>query len=336
MTPDPGARALRAGVIGLGSMGQHHARVWSSLPGVELVAAADPRPDVLARSTQATGCRGHADALAMLAAEQLDLVSVAAPTSLHCELTVAAMRAGAHVLVEKPIAADRGEAQTMMDAAAATGRMLSVGHVERFNPAIVELRRRLAEGELGRVFEIRAERLGPFPDRIRDVGVVVDLAPHDLDVMRFLLGADPVRIYAETEQRIHTDHEDLFVGVMKYANGAVGLLDINWLTPTKQRRLSVTGEGGMYVADYLTQELTFFANPSDASVSAGPSEARHIERREPLLVELEAFAAAVRHGGPPPVEPREALIALQLARAMVEAANTGTALSGADLEAVLR
>ncbi|HEX6655023.1 MAG TPA: Gfo/Idh/MocA family oxidoreductase [Candidatus Limnocylindria bacterium] len=326
---------LRAGVIGLGSMGQHHARVWASLPGVELVAVADPRPEVLARATEATGSHGHADALAMLAASELDLVSVAAPTSLHCDLTVAALRAGAHVLVEKPIAADRSEAEAMMAAAATAGRLLSVGHVERFNPAIVELRRRLAAGELGRVFEVRAERLGPFPDRIRDVGVVVDLAPHDLDVMRFLLGADPVRVYAETEQRIHTEHEDLFVGVMKFANGAIGLLDINWLTPAKQRRLSVTGERGMYVADYLSQELTFFANPSDASVTAGPSEARPIQRREPLVVELEAFADAVRSGAPPPVEPREALIALQLARAMVEAANTGTALSGAALDEVL-
>jgi UDP-N-acetylglucosamine 3-dehydrogenase len=330
------ASPLRAGVIGLGSMGQHHARVWASLPGVQLVAVADPRPEMLRRATQATGVAGHADAAAMLAAERLDVVSVAAPTSLHCELTVAAFGAGAHVLVEKPIAADRAESEKMIEAAAAAGRMLTVGHVERFNPAIVELRRRLAAGELGRIFEVRAERLGPFPERIRDVGVVVDLAPHDLDVMRFLLGSDPVRVYAETERRIHTDHEDLFVGVMKFADGAVGLLDINWLTPTKQRRLTVTGEGGMYVADYLSQELVFHANPSDASVMAGPSEARPVERREPLQVELEAFAAAVRAGGPPPVEPREALIALQLARAMVEAANSGTALSGAALAAVLR
>jgi predicted dehydrogenase len=332
MTGEP----LRAGVIGLGSMGQHHARVWSSLPGVELVAVADPRPDVLARATAATGSRGHPAAEAMLAAERLAVVSVAAPTSLHAELTRPPRRAGAHVLVEKPIAADRREAEAMVEAAAAADRLLSVGHIERFNPAIVELRRRLGLGELGRIFEVRAERLGPFPDRIRDVGVVVDLAPHDLDVMRFLLGSDPVRVYAETEQRIHTDHEDLFVGVMKFANGAVGLLDINWLTPTKQRRLSVTGEGGMYVADYLSQELTFFANPSDGSVTAGPAEQRPIERREPLLVELEAFVAAVRDGGPPPVEPREALVALQLARAMVEAANTGNALSGPALAEVLR
>jgi predicted dehydrogenase len=223
----------------------------------------------------------------------------------------------------------------MMAAADASHRMLTVGHIERFNPAIVELRRRLQASELGRIFQVRATRLGPFPDRIRDVGVVVDLAPHDLDVMRFLLGSDPVRVYAETEQRIHTDHEDLFVGVLKFANGAVGLLDINWLTPTKQRTLTVTGQGGMYVADYLAQELVFHANPAAGSVAEGSSEPRAIARREPLVAELEAFATAVRQGGPPPVDPREALIALQLARALVEAANSGTALSGPALEAVL-
>jgi UDP-N-acetylglucosamine 3-dehydrogenase len=335
VTSGESGRVLRAGVIGLGSMGQHHARVWASLSGVELVAVADPRQDVLQRALSATAAQGHTNAMDMLRDERLDVVSVAAPTSLHCQLTVAALRAGAHVLVEKPIAADREEAHVMMDAAAESERLLTVGHVERFNPAIVELRRRLAAGELGRVFEIRAERLGPFPDRIRDVGVVVDLAPHDLDVMRFLLGSNPVRVYAETEQRIHTDHEDLFAGVMKFEDGTVGLLDINWLTPTKQRRLTVTGERGMFVADYLAQELTFYANSSDGSVSAGPAEACPIEHREPLLVELEAFADAIRAGGPPPVDPREALVALLLARAMVEAANSGMALSGESLAAVL-
>ncbi|HET7520380.1 MAG TPA: Gfo/Idh/MocA family oxidoreductase [Candidatus Limnocylindria bacterium] len=328
-------RPLRAAVIGLGTMGRHHVRVWDELTGVELVGVADPRPQAVELAREGRAARGYADAVAMLAAESPDVVSVAAPTSLHHPLTLAALRAGAHVLVEKPIAADRAEAEEMMQVAAGCSRLLSVGHIERFNPAIVELRRRLAAGELGRIFQVSAERLGPFPERIRDVGVVVDLAPHDLDVMRFLLGSDPVRVYAETEQRIHTDHEDLFVGVLKFANGAVGRLDINWLTPTKQRRLTVTGQGGMYVADYIAQELVFHANPSEGSVRAGPAEPREIQRREPLLVELEAFADAVRSGGPPPVDPREALVALQLARAMVEAANTGTALSGAALQTVL-
>jgi predicted dehydrogenase len=317
-------------------MGRNHVRVWDeAVPGVELVAVADPDAAALARATHGRTIRGYADPHAMFAEEELDLVSVVAPTSLHLEVTLAALASGAHVLVEKPIAATRDEAERMIAAAGAAGRILTVGHIERFNPAIRELRRRLAAGELGRIFEINATRLGPFPARIRDVGVVLDLAPHDIDVMRFLLASDPVRVYAETEQRIHTEHEDLFLGIMKFANGAVGSLDINWLTPTKKRTLSVTGERGMYVADYIAQDLVFYANPADASVAEGEIVRRHVERREPLVVELEAFAAAVRDGGPPPVEPREAMVALLLASTMVEAARTGAVVSGPALQAVL-
>ena len=333
---DATARPMRAGVVGLGTMGRNHVRVWDeAVDGVELVAVADPDPEALRRATHGRAIRGFADPAEMFAAEGLDLVSIVAPTSLHLQTTLAALAAGVHVLVEKPIAATRPEAERMIAAAADAGRLLTVGHIERFNPAIRELRQRLAAGELGRIFQIHATRLGPFPARIRDVGVVVDLAPHDLDVMRFLLGSDPIRLYAETERRIHTEHEDLFVGVMKFANGAVGVLDINWLTPTKRRTLSVTGERGMYVADYLDQDLVFYANPADDSVAEGEMVRRHVERREPLVIELEEFARAVRDGGPAPVDPREAMIALLLARTMVEAASSGKVVSGAALQEVL-
>jgi predicted dehydrogenase len=327
---------MRAGVVGLGTMGRSHVRVWDdAVEGVDLVAVADPDPEALGRATRGRTIRGFSDPAEMFAAEPLDLVSIVTPTSLHLQTTLAALAAGAHVLVEKPIAATRGEAERMIAAAADAGRLLTVGHIERFNPAIRELRRRLAAGELGRIFQVHATRLGPFPARIRDVGVVVDLAPHDLDVMRFLLGSDPIRLYAETERRIHTEHEDLFVGIMKFADGAVGVLDINWLTPTKRRTLSVTGERGMYVADYLTQDLVFYANPADDSVAEGEMVRRHVERREPLAIELEEFARAVRDGRAAPVDPREAMIALLLARTMVEAASSGKVVSGAALREVL-
>jgi predicted dehydrogenase len=341
-------RVLRAGVVGLGMMGRNHVRVWDeAVDGVELVAVADPEGDAVHRATQGRTAHGYASAEEMLAAESLDLLSIVAPTSLHLPIALAALNAGTHVLVEKPIAASRVEAEQMIAAAGRAGRMLTVGHIERFNPAILELRRRLAAGELGRIFEIRATRLGPFPARIRDVGVVVDLAPHDLDVMRFLLGSDPVRVYAETEQRIHTDHEDLFVGLMKFANGAVGVLDINWLTPTKVRTLSVTGERGMYVADYLAQDLVFYPNPDArrlsgnggaagvASVAEGEMTRRAIRRQEPLVVELSEFARAVREDAPPPVDPHEAMVALLLARAMVDSARDGRVVAGDELRAVL-
>jgi UDP-N-acetylglucosamine 3-dehydrogenase len=339
---DSSGAPLRAGVVGLGMMGRNHLRVWEGIGGVAVVAVADPDPSALAYGTAGREVRGYEDAGRMFAEEQLDLVSVVAPTSLHLPVTVAALRAGANVLVEKPIASTREEAVEMIAAADAAGRMLTVGHIERFNPAIRELRRRLADGELGRIFQINATRLGPFPARIRDVGVVVDLAPHDLDVMRYLIGSEPVRLYGETERRIHTEHEDLFNGIMKFANGVIGVLDINWLTPTKKRTLTVTGERGMYVVDYITQDLVFYANPdvsdrggAPASVSEGEITKRIIERREPLAVELEEFARAVRDGGPPPVHPRDAMIALLLARKMVESATTGEVVAGPALQAAL-
>ena len=342
-------RPLRAGVVGLGMMGRNHVRVWDeAIDGVELVAVADPDPAAVARATAGRRARGFEDPERMFAEEELDLVSIVAPTSLHLPVTLAAFAAGANVLVEKPIAATREEATRMIDAAKAAGRLLSVGHIERFNPAIRELRRRLAADELGRIFQISATRLGPFPARIRDVGVVVDLGPHDLDILRYLVGSEPVRIYAETERRIHTDHEDLFTGMMKFANGVVGLLNINWLTPTKQRLLTVTGERGMYVADYIAQDLVFYANPDAVgtwvnrgrgqavtSVAEGEMTRRAIRREEPLTVELREFAAAVRDGGPPPVDPHDAMVALLLARKMVESAQTGQVIAGAALEEVL-
>jgi UDP-N-acetylglucosamine 3-dehydrogenase len=343
-------RPLRAGVVGLGMMGRNHVRVWDeAVDGVELVAVADPDPVAVARATAGRRARGFEDAERMLAEEELDLVSIVAPTSLHLPVTLAALRAGANVLVEKPIAATRDEAVEMISAAEASGRMLTVGHIERFNPAIRELRRRLDAGELGRIFQVKATRLGPFPARIRDVGVVVDLGPHDLDVMRYLVDSEPIRLYAETERRIHTEHEDLFNGIIKFANGVVGVLDINWLTPTKRRTLTVTGERGMFLADYIAQDLVLFSNPDAVetwvnagagaritSVGEGEMTRFSIRRQEPLAVELDEFARAVRTGDPPPVSPRDAIIALLLARTMVDSAQAGRVIDGSALAEVMR
>jgi UDP-N-acetylglucosamine 3-dehydrogenase len=349
---DANLAPLRAGVVGLGMMGRNHVRVYDEvLPDVELIAVADPDPIALRKATTGRAARGYVDPRTMFEEEHLDLVSIVAPTSLHRQATMEALASGANVLVEKPIASDRADAEAMIAAAQDAGLLLTVGHIERFNPAVRELRRRLAGGELGRIFQVKATRLGPFPARIRDVGVVLDLAPHDIDVMRFLLDSEPIRLYAETEQRIHTDHEDLFNGVMKFANGVIGVLDINWLTPNKRRTLTVTGERGMYVADYINQDLIFYANPDavqtwehpggdesgqlTTSVSEGEMTRRSVRRQEPLAVELAEFARAVREGGPPPVAPRDAMIALLLAQKMVEAALSGSVVSGAALEEAL-
>ena len=217
----------------------------------------------------------------------------------------------------------------MIERAAELGRILAVGHIERYNPAVIELKRRLDAGELGGIFQVHARRLGPFPARVRDVGVVVDLAPHDLDIMRYLTGKEVERLYAETEQEIHTAHEDLFSGLIRFEDGVIGILNINWLTPTKVREVTVTGQRGMFLANLLTQDLYFYENEeagdldwNHLSLLRGVGEGQMVRlrmrRREPLRVELETFVAVARGEQGEVVSGDDGLIALQLAQALVQ------------------
>jgi UDP-N-acetylglucosamine 3-dehydrogenase len=314
-------------------MGVNHARVYGEIEGVELVAAADPAAERRRLTARGRSLRTYADYREMLARERLDLVSVAVPTRLHREVAQAALERRVATLVEKPIAAGLEDGQVIRAAAEEAGCQLMVGHVERFNPAVQELKRRLEAGELGRVFLARAERVGPFPQRTRDVGVVQDLATHDIDVMRFLLASEVERVYAETEAGLRTEHEDLLSAVMRFRSGIVGLLEVNWLTPTKVRRLALVGEAGMFVVDYLTQELVFYeresagaAWPSLAALTGGGEGAMTripVEKKEPLRAELEAFVESVARGSPSPVAAEDALAAVEVAARLVESGQTG-------------
>lgn len=328
--------AVKAGVIGLGTMGRHHVRVLQEIASAELVAVSDPDGLALALALRGRDVRGYLSYEEMLVREALDFVVVAVPTSLHRVVATAAMRAGAHVLIEKPIAATCSEAGALMAEAEACRRWLAVGHLERFNPAVVGLKERLARGELGRVFRLHARRLGPFPARIRDVGVVIDLATHDIDISRYLLGAEPTRVFAETARRIHTDHEDMLSALLRFDNNAVVQLDVNWLTPTKIREVSVTGECGMFFVNYLTQELSFFENnvtengvPADpvASVIEGKMVRFKIQSQEPLRAELEHVIAGIEADRPPLVGPEDAYRALEIAEHIVAAGRQGEVLS---------
>lgn len=325
----------RIAVIGLGSMGRNHARILNDLDECTLAAVCDAQPAAVEWAVSRYGVKGYASFKEMFGSEALDAVVVAVPTSLHREVGLAALEQNLHVLIEKPIAGDLNEAAALASEADRRRRQLAVGHVERFNPAVRELKTRLAKGELGRVLQIHARRLGPFPPRIRDVGVVIDLATHDLDVMSHLIGADVVRLYAETERRINTVHEDMLNAIVKFENGTVGVLDVNWLTPTKVRDLSVLGERGMFHVNYVSQELTFYANsavrPSDDSSSlAGVGEGNmvrfQIAHAEPLRVELLSFSAAIREGRPVEVGAVDGIRALRLATKLMESAEQGKAI----------
>lgn len=324
---------IRAAVIGAGAIGRHHARVYHELDHVRLVAVADPdesRRAAMANRYQATP---YADHEALLRHEPVDVVSIAVPSIAHRDVALAAIECGVHVLVEKPIAATVEQGQDILDRARASGVTLTVGHVERYNPAVTELRRRLAQGDLGRPFQIHSRRLSPFPHYVRDVGVVIDLATHELDIMRFLMAQPIERVYAESSRNVHERYEDSLSGILRFAGGALGVLDINWITPTKIRELRITGERGMFVVDYLNQDLTFYENggaPSTWDTMAlfkGIEEGNVLKIRvpkiEPLKAELQAFLDAVANGTPPLVSGADGLWALALAELILASAQAG-------------
>ena len=324
-----GDRELRAGLIGLGSMGRNHLRVLGALPGVRLAAIADPVAGSLAAAVASSGARGFADPIAMLDAGGLDAVVVAAPTTTHRALALAAIERGIAVLVEKPLAATPVEALEIAIAARAAGVPVQVGHIERFNPAVRELGRLLSMGFLGAVYAITSRRAGPFPARIRDVGVTIDLATHDADIISWVAGSRPVRVFGETAQRIHADHEDLLFGLLHFPGGTIGMLDVNWLTPAKRRSLVVVGEHGMFELDYLTQQLMFTRAEAGATPTliggyapsfAGEVTEIPVDRQEPLAAELSAFLRSVREGGRPEVDAEDGLWAVAVADALLRAA----------------
>jgi UDP-N-acetylglucosamine 3-dehydrogenase len=324
---------LKAAVIGVGSMGKNHARVYTELPETQLVAIADTNVEAAGAVAERIGTRFYSNPLEMLEMETPDIVSIAVPTALHAETAITVMEAGAHILVEKPIAGTLEDAYQIINKANALNRKLMIGHIVRFNPAIQTLKQKIAQGELGRIFQIACRRVGPFPSRIRDVGVVVDLAPHDLDLMRYITGRNPIRLYAETEKRIHTDHEDLLLGLLRFPDGVTGIIEINWLTPTKVREVLVLGERGMFRVDDLTQDLYFYENAQVDSlnwhalqslkgVSEGSMTRFAIERYEPLKAEIQGFIQSVQNDEPVPVSGEDGLAALSLALNLVESGLT--------------
>jgi UDP-N-acetylglucosamine 3-dehydrogenase len=332
---------LRVGLAGLGSMGRNHLRHLSSRDSCVLVAVADPAPELVADAVTKTGAQGFADPLGMIDSAGLDAVVIAAPTTAHAALAHAAIERGLPVLVEKPLAATVEEGVELVAAARDRDVPLQVGHVERFNPAVLELGRRLAKGWVGPLYSITSRRAGPFPARIRDVGVTIDLATHDADILSWVAGERPTRVYAETAQRLHATNEDLLFGLLHFPSGATGMLDVNWLTPAKRRQLAVVGEAGMFELDYLTQRLTFtsadVANPTIidgyATTFEGNVVSVDVASREPLAAELDAFLEVARSGGRPVVDGADGLWALAIATSLLQAAADARPIELAGLAA---
>lgn len=290
---------LRAGLLGVGSMGRHHARILRDIDGVELVAVADPGGDPY----RVAGGVPLLSSVDELIAAKVDIAVVAIPTRFHADAALTLADAGVHTLVEKPIADDSESGHRVSRRFEERGLVGAVGHVERFNPALQQLRARLAEGDAGAVYQIATRRQSTFPARIGDVGVAKDLGTHDIDLTAWVAQSLYSSISAQTAFKSGREHEDMIAMTGRLANGIVTNHLINWLSPMKERVTVVTGERGTFVADTATGDLTFHANGTELlewdsfsafrGVSEGDVTRFAFAKREPLRAELEAFRDAV-------------------------------------------
>ena len=292
------SKTVRLGVIGLGMMGRHHARIGQVLDEVDFVGGTDPLGD-LHRSVSPELL--FSDLEGLLEAG-IDAAVVAVPSDEHEEVVLRLGEAGVHVLIEKPLSSSLESALRIRDAFAGTSLVAAVGHVERYNAATQELKRRLTTDTLGDIISITTRRVGPHPDRVKDLGVVLDLATHDIDLIMWL-GGEISSIHGQLAHRLGRPHEDLVEAVGRLASGAVFSMSVNWLTPTKERHIIVLGERGAFVADLIHSDLAFYSNAAvpmewDAmagfkGVSEGDMIQYALRKPEPLQVELANFRDAI-------------------------------------------
>lgn len=323
---------LRVGVLGLGSMGRHHVRNARNTEGFELVAVADPGGDRFG----VAGSLPVPESVSAMIEVGIDAAIVAVPTVFHEEAALALAEAGVHTLVEKPLAASVEAGQRVAEAFKSAGLVGAVGYVERCNPALLEMRKRLAEGQLGDVYQVVTRRQSPFPARISDVGVVKDLATHDVDLAAWVAGSEYKEIYAQTAHRSGREHEDMVVASGSFKNGVLVNHLVNWLTPFKDRTTIVTGEHGALVADTAMGDLTFYENgdmplqwdqiAAFRGVSEGTVTRYALAKREPLAVEHEHFRDAILGKGNEHVSMEEGLNALKVVEGILASAASGQAV----------
>jgi UDP-N-acetylglucosamine 3-dehydrogenase len=297
---------LRLGVVGVGVMGSNHARVIAELPGVELVGVADPDRPQAHFVAETLGCAAVGDLEALIPLG-IDAATIAAPTHLHHDLALACIRRGIHVMVEKPIASSAEEGRSIIAAARRAGVMLMVGHVERFNPAVAAIKEAI-HGE--DILSIAITRVGPFPPRMSNVGVVIDLAVHDIDLIRWFTDSDIVEVQPQLSSAV-AEREDIALLQFRTASGVLAHINTNWLTPFKARNVTVATRKKYVMGDLLTRQVTeCFGFQPDGSYSM-----RHLSvgHAEPLRAELSAFVTAIRNGSAPAVTGEEGVASLDIA-----------------------
>jgi UDP-N-acetylglucosamine 3-dehydrogenase len=297
---------LRVGVVGVGVMGSNHARVFADLADVHLVGVADPDRDQRDFVSGALACAAFSDVDALLA-EGVDALTIAAPTHLHRDLALRCIARGVHVLVEKPIAPSVEEGRAIIAAARHARVALMVGHVERFNPTVEAIKDAIRDED---ILSIAITRVGPFPPRMSNVGVVIDLAVHDIDLIRWFTESEIAEVQPQLSSAI-AEREDIALLQFRTASGVLAHINTNWLTPFKARNVVIATRNKYITGDLLTRQVTeCFGFQPDGSYSM-----RHLSvgHAEPLRAELQAFVAAIRNGKEPAVTGEEGVASLEIA-----------------------
>jgi UDP-N-acetylglucosamine 3-dehydrogenase len=309
---------LRVGVVGVGVMGSNHARVFADLPGVRLVGVADPDRNQRDFVSGILGCTTFGTMEGLLD-HGVDALTIAAPTHLHRELAIACIERGVHVLVEKPIASSVEEGRAIIAAARRAGVALMVGHVERFNPTVEAIKEAIRDED---ILSIAITRVGPFPPRMSNVGVVIDLAVHDIDLIRWFTESDIAEVQPQLSSAV-AEREDIALLQFRTASGVLAHINTNWLTPFKARNVTIATRNKYIMGDLLTRQVTeCFGFQPDGSYSM-----RHLSvgHAEPLRAELQAFIGAIRDNRQPAVTGEEGVASLEIAIRCLESRALPTA-----------
>ncbi|MEI7792462.1 MAG: Gfo/Idh/MocA family oxidoreductase [Candidatus Berkelbacteria bacterium] len=316
---------INVAVIGVGNMGQHHARVYSELPNVNLVAVCDMDLERSSKLAKSHDCLAYDDYEKMLKENKIDIVSVVVPTFLHHKVACAVLALGSNVFLEKPIAVSLKEGKEIIATAKKNGKKLMIGHIERFNPAIQRLKELIEEGRIGNIISINIKRAGGLPPQIKNANVVIDLGIHDIDIANFLVSDFPTEVYGFKSKNLIDEQEDSAVILLKYKNSSA-FIEVNWVTPVKVRTLDITGTKAFARVDYINQTIVLYENsymhkPSRsykdfdefiAKFSATDEVKVGINKAEPLKCELESFVAAVANDTIPLVTGEEGYKALEV------------------------
>ncbi|MBQ6511098.1 Gfo/Idh/MocA family protein [Methanobrevibacter sp.] len=302
-------RTVNVGVIGVGAMGENHVRVYHKMEEANLIAVSDVSERALKKIEKKYGAKGFTEYDDLLNDPDIEAVSVCVPTTFHHDVVMEAIKHKKHVLVEKPIAFTLNEAEEMIAAAKEAGVILATGHVERFNPAVQKAKELIDDGVIGDIVSAFAKRVGPLPPRIKDVGVSIDLAIHDLDIMNYLFEEDITQVYGTMNSSFDdSEFEDHAEIMVSFDNESTGIIEVNWLTPYKRRELELTGTAGIISVDYIQQSIEVYGKFAQDI---------QIKHDEPLKGELKSFLTSVVEEKEPEITGEDGLKALK----MVIAAN---------------